>query len=186
MTVHISPADAAPAVLSFWFEEVGAERWFAKDIVVDRAIATRFTDLREQVVASNAAGWRDEPPRLTAAIILVDQFGRNIFRGSARAFAADGLALELCLLGLARGWTDAAPAEWRQFLLMPLMHSEALADQERSLVEFAKLGNDNATAFAHLHHQQIASFGRFPGRNAALGRRTTEAEQRALDAGAAF
>ena len=186
MTVHISPAEAAPAVLSFWFDEVGPDRWFMKDESLDRAIAARFGALREAVVGSDAAAWRDDVERLTAAIVLVDQFGRNIYRRSARAFAADALALELCRLGLARGWTDAAPPDHRQFLLMPLMHSETLADQEQALVEFEKLGNANALAFARLHHQQIERFGRFPGRNAALGRRTTEAEQQALDEGAAF
>ena len=186
MTVHISPAEAAPVVLRFWFEEVGADRWFAKEEALDREIANRFGALRDGVLADRAVAWRDDVSRLTAAILLIDQFSRNILRGSAGAFAADPIALELCRLGLDRGWTDSAPLQWRQFMLMPLMHSEAPADQERSLVEFRKLGNGQALAFAQLHHAQIARFGRFPGRNAALGRRSTEAEQRALEQGAAF
>ena len=186
MTVQHSPADAARAVLDFWFADVGEQRWFARDEALDARIRTRFSGLRDAVVASRAAAWRDTPGHLLAAIILVDQFSRNLHRGSARAFTADPLALELALLGLDRGWDGAMPPQQRQFLLMPLMHSEDIRIQDRALVEFTRLGDDNVIAFARQHHDQIVRFGRFPGRNAALGRRTTPAEQDALDAGAAF
>ena len=186
MPVHLSPADASPAVIAFWFDAVGHDRWFIKDPALDADIARRFGPLRDAVLASEARGWRDTPEPLMAAILLLDQFSRNIHRGSALAFAADPLARDLAMQALENGSTDAAPVAWRQFLLMPLMHSEALADQARCVAEFERLGNDNLTGFARRHHDQIVTFGRFPGRNAALGRRTTDAEQAALDSGAAF
>jgi uncharacterized protein (DUF924 family) len=186
MTVHISPAEGARSVLTFWFDEVGPDRWFAKDDALDRAIAVRFSELRESVVATRAEGWRDDLATLGAAIILIDQFSRNIFRGTAAAFAADPLALVLCKVALDRGWISDAPPPWRQFMLMPLMHSEKLSDQRRALVLFAKLDDPRASEYARLHHDQIDRFGRFPGRNAALGRRSTPEELDALADGAAF
>ncbi|MDQ3144340.1 MAG: DUF924 domain-containing protein [Pseudomonadota bacterium] len=186
MTVHHSPADCAPAILHFWFDEVGKDRWFAKSDVLDSVIERRFGALRDSVLAEQAKAWRDDPQHLLAAIILLDQFSRNIHRDSARAFTGDPLALQLTMLALDRGWDKGMPPERLQFLVMPLMHSERLADQERALIEFERLGDAYVLDFARLHHDQIKRFGRFPGRNAALGRRSTEAEQRALDAGAAF
>ena len=177
------PAEAARAVLAFWFGEVGKAQWWIKDAELDAAIAERFGALRAAVVASRAKEWRDDPETLLAAIILCDQFSRNIFRGSRKAFEADALARELTRLALDRGWDAEMPVERRQFLLMPLQHSENLADQERSLAEFAALGDNEQARFAQLHYDQIARFGRFPGRNAALGRRTSEEEQRVIDEG---
>ncbi len=186
ITVHCSADEAAPAILAFWFDEVGRDRWFAKEPVLDAAIARRFSAVRGDVLASRAKGWRDAPAHLLAAVLLFDQFSRNLFRGDARAFEADPLALELARVALDRGWVDGAPTAWRQFLLMPLMHSEKLADQQRSLAEFARLGDPHALHFAQAHHDLIARFGRFPGRNVALGRTSTVEEQQALQDGAAF
>jgi uncharacterized protein (DUF924 family) len=178
------PAEAARAVLAFWFGEVGKDRWWVKDAGVDTAIAARFGTLREAVLASRARGWRDDPDTLLAAIILCDQFSRNIHRGSRKAFEADTMARDLTKLALERGWDKDMTRERRIFLLMPLQHSENLADQERALAEFAALGDSEVARFAQLHHDQIARFGRFPGRNAALGRRTSEEEQAVIEEGA--
>lgn len=180
------PREAAKAVLAFWFDEVGKDRWFAKDEALDAEIAKRFGPLRRQVLDAKAHGWRDHVETMTAAIILLDQFSRNIFRGSAKAFEADALALELAFEALNRGWSHNAPVDWREFLLMPLMHSEDLAVQARSVAEFRKLGKPLNVDFAEKHRQQIARFGRFPGRNRALGRVSTAEERDALDNGAAF
>ena len=178
-----SPTEAAPAVIAFWFGEVGKAQWWIKDAELDAAIAARFGALRAAVVASRAKEWRDDPETLLAAIILCDQFSRNMYRGSRKAFEADALARELTMLALERGWDAAMTIDQRQFLLMPLMHSEKLADQERALAEFAALGDEGAARYAQLHHDQIARFGRFPGRNAALGRRSSEAEQAIIEEG---
>ncbi|MDQ3077328.1 MAG: DUF924 domain-containing protein [Pseudomonadota bacterium] len=186
MTVHHSPADCAPAALHFWFDEVGKDRWFAKSPELDSVIERRFGALRDFVLASQAKAWRDDPHHLLAAIILLDQFSRNIHRDSAKAFVGDPLALSLTELALDRGWDKAMPPARCQFLLMPLMHSERLADQERSLIEFERLGDAYVLHFARMHHDQIKRFGRFPGRNAALGRRSSEAEQAVTEEGGVF
>ena len=186
MTVQYSPADVAPAVLDFWFGEVGRERWFAKSDALDQRIRARFASLHGDLLANKAKAWRDTPDHLLAAIIVLDQFSRNLHRGSAKSFAADPIALALTKLALERGWDAGMTPERRQFLLMPLMHSEQLADQQRALDEFARLGDANVLDFAKRHHAQIVNFGRFPGRNAALGRRTTPEEKEALENEAAF
>ncbi len=186
MTVQYSPTDVAPAVLDFWFDEVGPQRWFAKSDVLDERIRTRFAALHRDLLATRAKAWRDHPDHLLAAIIVLDQLSRNLHRSSAKAFAGDSVALELTMLALERGWEASMGADQRQFLLMPLMHSERLGDQQRAMVEFAKLGDASVLSFAKRHLDQITRFGRFPGRNAALGRRTTQTEQDALDEGAAF
>lgn len=180
------PLEAANSVLRFWFDEVGKERWYAKDPALDQVIAKRFGDLRREVLETKAAGWRERVETMTAAIILLDQFSRNMFRGSARAFEADPLALELAFEALDRGYDRTASTKWKEFLLMPLMHSEELAVQRRSVAEFRKLGQPLNAEFAEKHLSQIERFGRFPGRNQALGRISTADEIDALAAGAAF
>ena len=174
------PADLAQAVIQFWCDELSEEQHFRKDPTVDRHIAERFGKVREEVLRSKAAGWRDTPETLVAAIILLDQFSRNMFRGKARAFEADGLALELCKEALDRGWVDQLPKPLPTFFLMPLQHSENLGDQERSVAEFRDRDPLNYK-YALLHRDQIKRFGRFPGRNEALGRVSTPEEREAIE-----
>lgn len=180
------PSELAPAIIHFWFVEVGKERWFAKDAALDLEIKRRFADAREAVLVAQAEGWRDSPEHLLGAILLLDQCSRNIHRGSARAFEADQLALDLAQLSLARGWTHAAPEDRQQFLLMPLMHSEDPENQKRSVAEFRRLGQQEALGFAIMHHDQIDRFGRFPGRNKALGRVSTKHERDVIERGETF
>jgi uncharacterized protein (DUF924 family) len=168
---------AARAVLAFWFDETPPDKWFAKDAALDQAIAERFGALRDAVLAGGAAGWEGEPDTLLAAIVLLDQFSRNIHRGSAEAFAGDALALDLTHRALARGWDEAIPAERRAFLYMPLMHAEDREEQRLSIQCFTRLGNPENLDFARQHRVVIDRFGRFPSRNAALGRASTEAEK---------
>ncbi len=164
-------------MLDFWFEEVGPDRHFVKDEALDRTIAERFGALRDAVLADEAVGWRDDPDALLAAVIVLDQFSRNIHRGSAAAFAADPLALELALVGIARGDDRGWPPPERSFLYMPLMHSEDAGVARFSLRCFEALGNANNLTFARDHAAVIARYGRYPSRNAALGRASTEAER---------
>lgn len=180
-----SPADTARAVIQFWCEELKPEQHWTKDEGVDRHIAERFGKVREEVLRTRAEGWRNTPETLAAAIILTDQFSRNMFRGSARAFEADGLALELCKLALDRGWVDKLPKPLPSFVLMPLQHSENLADQERSVAEFQQRDPLNYR-YALLHRDQVKRFGRFPGRNRALGRVSTPEEREVIERGEVF
>jgi len=183
--VSTSPADLARAVIRFWCEELSPEQHWKKDPALDRHIAERFGKVREEVLRTRAAGWRDTPETLAVAIILLDQFSRNMFRGKARAFEADGLAQELCKLALDKGWIDALPKPLPSFMLMPLQHSENLADQERSVAEFRDRDTQNYR-YALQHHDQIKRFGRFPGRNQALGRVSTPEEREVIERGETF
>ncbi|MHA6722929.1 DUF924 family protein [Sphingomonas sp. RS2018] len=166
----------ARRVLHFWFEELTEKQHFAKDDALDRTIAERFGGLRDAVLADGAAGWRGDADTLLAAIILLDQFSRNIHRDTAEAFAADPLALSLAREGVAKGWDADLPADRAVFLMMPFMHAEDAASQATSLAKFEALGREENAAFARDHAKVIAQFGRFPSRNAALGRRSTPAE----------
>ena len=180
-----NPADLARAVIQFWCEELSPEQHWKKDAAMDRHIAERFGKVRDQVLATRAAGWRDSPETLAAAIILTDQFSRNLYRGSAKAFEADSLALDLCKEALAKGWVDSVQKPLPSFILMPLMHSEDIRDQDRSMAEFRKRDPFNYK-FAILHHDQIKRFGRFPGRNQALGRVSTPEEREVIERGEFF
>ncbi|EZP57186.1 hypothetical protein BW41_00028 [Sphingomonas sp. RIT328] len=168
--------DMATAVLDFWFG-LTSEQQFAKDDALDRTIAARFAAMRDGVLRARAEGWRDDPDTLLAAIILLDQFSRNLHRGAAEAYAADGLARELTHTAIGRGWEGRYPPERRVFLYMPLMHAEDLAEQDLSVTKFEALGLADNIAFAHDHRDVIAAYGRFPSRNAALGRESTDAER---------
>ena len=180
-----SPTDLARAVIQFWCDELSPEQHWKKDPEMDRHIAERFGKVREAVVRSRAAGWRDTPETLAAAIVLLDQFSRNMFRGSAKAFEADGLALELCKEALAKGWVDKVRKPLPSFILMPLQHSENLEDQERSVAEF-QVRDPLNYKYALLHRDQIKRFGRFPGRNQALGRVSTPEEREVIERGETF
>ncbi|ODP36265.1 DUF924 family protein [Sphingomonas turrisvirgatae] len=168
--------DEARDVLRFWFEELKPEQQFAKDEVVDREIAERFGKCRDFLLATGAAGWREPCDNLLAAVIVLDQFSRNIHRGSAQAFAADDLALSLTLEAIGKGWDTQLAPERAAFLYMPLMHAENVEAQRLSLQKFTALGRAENLRFAMEHAVVIEQFGRFPSRNAALGRASTAEE----------
>lgn len=163
-------------MLHFWFDEVSPKQRFAKSDALDAQIRERFGVLRDQVKADDAE-WRDDPQTLLAAIILLDQFSRNIHRGEAEAFASDGLAQTLARLAIDKGWAAEFAPERRAFLYMPLMHAENPALQTLSLEHFAEPGLEQNLAYARDHADCIAKFGRFPSRNAALGRQSTPEEE---------
>ncbi|MCC2976174.1 DUF924 domain-containing protein [Sphingomonas sp. PL-96] len=167
----------ADAVLHFWFEELSPEQHFAKSDALDATIRERFGSLRDAVFAANAEGWRDTPDRLLAAILLIDQFSRNLLRGTAEAFVADPLGLELALSGIAAGFAPRLSPERRAFLYMPLMHAEDRGVQRFALRCFAEPGLETNLAFAKAHAEVIERFGRYPSRNAALDRDSTAEEQ---------
>ncbi|WP_347091098.1 DUF924 family protein [Sphingomonas parapaucimobilis] len=169
----------AKAVLDFWFG-LDPEKHFAKDDALDRVIGERFGALRDQVLATDAIGWRDDPDTLLAAILLLDQFSRNLHRGSAQAYAADPLALDLCLTAIDAGWEDRYPPDRLAFVYMPLMHAESRAMQDLSVAKFTELGRPENLSFARDHRDVIRLYGRYPSRNAALGRASTEPEREYL------
>ncbi|WOK37032.1 DUF924 family protein [Sphingomonas sp. C3-2] len=170
----------AREILDFWLVETPPERRFVKDAALDREIAGRFGALRAEVKADNASAWRNEPDMLLAAIILFDQFSRNIFRGEAEAFATDPLARELTRLALTREWDRGMTVVERQFLYMPLMHSEDIDDQALCVQLFEGMGDPLLLDFAVRHAAQIERYGRFPQRNLALGRQSTPEEAEML------
>jgi uncharacterized protein (DUF924 family) len=171
------------AVLDFWFGELGRQQWFGKSAEVDAAIRTRFGALHAHLLATQAREVELLGARATrAAVIVLDQFSRNLYRDDPRAFAGDALARALAREILACGEDSALPAEQRLFVYLPFEHSEELADQELSLRLHEQLGNANWTSYARAHHELIARFGRFPHRNAVLGRSSTPEETAAMHA----
>jgi uncharacterized protein (DUF924 family) len=173
---------SADQVLAFW-RDVGPDRWFKKDPAFDEAIRARFRDTYEPAVAGRLADWEDTPEGALALTIALDQFPRNMFRGSARAFAADPLARAVADRALSRGFDRGMALTDRQFFFLPFEHSELLADQERSCALCRATGDADLLKWAELHADIIRRFGRFPHRNAVLGRVTTAHEQEFLDAG---
>lgn len=168
--------DQAESVLDFWFRELAPDRHFARDEELDAMIRSRFGALHDLLLATGAAGWRDGPDCLLAAVIVLDQFSRNMYRGTARAYAGDTLALSLALEAIGKGWDRDMPPERAAFLYMPLMHAENAEAQRLCLQKFTALGNPEAIRYAMEHAVVIEQFGRFPSRNAALGRASTPAE----------
>jgi uncharacterized protein (DUF924 family) len=181
-----APRRWAAELLHFWFHTLRPADWFQPPAEVDASLRRRF--------ARDWAMLRTRPPReflrdpLTAraAVLLFDQVPRNIHRGTLQAFATDRLALAVDRENMLRGWDRALSKPERQFIALPLMHSEAIADQIACLAIFAQLGNRHGFPFARGHYRMIARFGRFPHRNSVLGRRSSAAELRAVAQGNAW
>lgn len=168
----------------FWFEEKEPEDWFGGGPVLDAEIRDRFAKLHRELAAQPPAAETLAPEAATAAVIVLDQFPRNIFRGQAAAFATDTAALALAKAAVERGLDATLGQRQRQFLYLPFMHAEDPAAQARSVELFTGLGDPEVLDFAVQHRNVIARFGRFPGRNAALGRVSSEEEQAFLASGA--
>lgn len=168
--------DWVDAVLGFWFEELGAQDWFSGAPEVDEKIAAKFQHLPDRLAGELLPDAIGDGRTALAAIIALDQFPRNLNRGSPAAFAMDGLALGIARRSLDAGLDAGMTSPERQFLYMPFMHSEVLADQERCVDLFRSLDNEDALKFAIEHRDIIAEYGRFPHRNAALGRKSSASE----------
>jgi len=174
------------AVLAFWFDELEPKHWFVKDHHVDAAISARFGAVYEAMSAlePNPA---EQALETLARILVLDQFPRNMFRGTKRAFATDDLALQIAEFGIAAGQDQGLLPSQKAFFYMPYMHSEAAQDQARSVDLFSAPGLEDNYDFAIKHKTIIDRFGRFPHRNAVLGRKSTEEEVRFLqEPGSAF
>lgn len=172
----------APEILTFW-REAGPEKWFKKDEAFDAEIRARFFATYEAAAAGRLHDWEATPDGAYALLILLDQFPRNLFRGSPRAFATDPLALVIADRAIANGFDQRYPNPERRFFYLPLEHAEDLAHQERCVALSQASGDEDSTKWALVHRDIIRDFGRFPHRNAALGRETTAEERAFLEDG---
>jgi uncharacterized protein (DUF924 family) len=173
-----SPAD----ILSFW-RNAGEKRWWTKDDAFDAEIRAKFLGLWNEAAAGKLAHWQESDDGALALVIVLDQFPRNMFRNDPRTHATDALARDVVKRALADGVDARVSEDLRNFLYMPLMHSEHLADQELCVALFEKLGNAENFKYAVHHADIVRRFGRFPHRNRLLGRTTTAEEQAFLDSG---
>ena len=165
------------AVLKFWFEELQPSQWWTPDAAVDARIRQRFAPLLLQASAGELAAWRSTAQGRLAEIMVLDQFSRNIHRGSAQAFAQDAQALALAQEAVRSGALSALDETQRSFLLLPLMHSESRSIHAQALPLFAQHASANSYDFELQHQLIIERFGRYPHRNAVLGRASTEQEK---------
>lgn len=170
------------AVLSFW-REAGPKKWFAKSAAFDRQIRVRFLPTYNAAAAGTLSHWERTPEGTLALAIVLDQFPRNMFRNSARAFAADRLARGVARRAIAKGFDRLVARNERAFLYLPFEHSESMADQQHCVALFRATGNAELVKWAVVHADIIRRFGRFPHRNAVLGRSTTAAERAFLASG---
>jgi uncharacterized protein (DUF924 family) len=164
-------------ILNFWFSKLSPKDWFRKDGALDSTIASRFGPSYYELRAGIPAAWLETPEGVLAAIIVLDQFPRNMFRGDARCFATDAEALELAKQAIAEGMDLRLTPNQRIFLYMPFQHSENKEDQAHAIRLYTKLGKPLNLDFALRHQAVVDRFGRFPHRNALLGRTSTEEEQ---------
>jgi uncharacterized protein (DUF924 family) len=163
-------------IVRFWFEELSPKDWYRKDQALDAEITRRFGSSYDALKSGVPASWLATPKGWLAAIIALDQFPRNRFRNDPRAFATDAEALALSKRAIAEGIDMKLAPEERAFIYMPFQHSEDAADQARSIELFTALGIPSNLDFALRHKAIIDRFGRFPHRNAVLGRASTEEE----------
>lgn len=173
------PAATRPGdILAFWFSGHARERWFATDAAFDADICRRFASVCRESERGRLDGWAATPEGALALVIVLDQFPRNMHRGEARAFLHDALALAHADRAVAAGHHRAVATPERRFFYLPFMHNERLADQDRCVALLAEDGDDPiGLDFAEKHRAVIRRFGRFPHRNAILGRTSTAEEE---------
>ncbi|MCF6443639.1 DUF924 family protein [Nereida sp. MMG025] len=173
-------------VLAYWIDEIGPKGWYAGGEVLDAEITLKFRTAWNELMDGGMSMWLTYPSGTLAYIILADQFSRNMFRGSAQAFASDRQGLAAAKAGIDKGWDMRIDEPARQFFYLPLMHSENLCDQERSvrlvLTRMPDTGADNLL-HARAHREVIRRFGRFPYRNDALERAFTAHEEAFIEEG---
>jgi uncharacterized protein (DUF924 family) len=176
MSTQIAPSD----VVGFW-KEAGPKKWFAKDDAFDATFRQRFETAHFMAARRELDHWAETPEGSLALLILLDQFPRNVFRGTGHAFASDPLARHFAVMALDAGQDLLVENDLRRFFYLPLQHAEDLALQDRQVALFQAMERPADDRWAEHHHKIIATFGRFPHRNRALGRETTPDEQQFLD-----
>ena len=163
-------------ILQFWFDELEPKQWWIKDDILDKQIRERFSEVHAQTCRCEFFSWRVEPKGRLAEIIVLDQFSRNMFRGQAQAFMQDPLALALAQEAVSSGVDRALSQMERNFLYMPYMHSESLVIHDIAVRLFRENGIESSLEYEIKHRDIIKRFGRYPHRNAALGRESTAEE----------
>ena len=163
-------------VLKFWFEQTEPDQWFKKDPAFDASIRERFLSLHEVLVSCETHGLLTDAQTALAAVIVLDQMSRNMFRDTPRAFATDPLALWIAEAAIARGFDAGLTKDQRMFLYMPFQHSEDCRSQARGVALMASLGDAEQIKWAEAHRAIVDRFGRFPHRNGILGRASTPEE----------
>lgn len=175
----------AAGVVAFW-RDAGMGKWFRGGAAFDEECRARLLDAHFAAARREFGHWMGDADGALALVLLLDQIPRNVFRGSGHAFATDPLALHYAGRAIEAGFDAQVEPALRFFLYLPFEHSEAMADQDRAIGLFTALGDANLLGYANAHREVIARFGRFPHRNAALGRASTPDEQAWLDAGGGF
>jgi uncharacterized protein (DUF924 family) len=163
-------------VLAFWFEELTIKDWFQPAEGLDEMMRERFASTHLALAGGEVENWRSSPETRLAAVIVLDQFPRNLYRATPLAFATDWIALREAKLAIAAGADLAVADERRAFFYMPFEHAESLEEQDRSVELFTALGNAEYIDFSERHRAVIREFGRFPHRNGYVGRKNTDAE----------
>ena len=172
----------AAEILAFW-REAGPDRWYKKDGAFDDEVRRRFLGLWQEAAAGKLSSWEASDDGALALVIVLDQFPRNMFRGDARTYASDAMAREVAVRAIERCADARIDPRLLEFLYMPFMHSELLADQLRCIELFSQTSNTEQQKYAEHHADIVRRFGRFPHRNQILGRVTTTEEQAFLDEG---
>lgn len=180
-----SEEKAIEDLIAFWFADTTKPRWYDSNDAFDHLCKQRFGEAATRAAEGDLHAWEESEDGALALVLLLDQIPRNIHRGTRRAFAGDRLAVAVAQRAIERGFDQRLDHEKRAFLYLPFMHSEVLAEQERSIALVEALGNEMALHYAKEHADIIRQFGRFPHRNAILGRQTTAEETAFLAAGAA-
>lgn len=176
-------AAATPAqVIAFW-RDAGPQKWYKHDADFDREIGERFGALHAAAAAGAHADWAQTAEGSLALLILLDQFSRNLHRGSPEAFAQDARARAIAAAAIDAGFPAHVDPGLGEFFAMPFMHSESHPDQMRCIALAHRHGTANTVKYARIHERVVRRFGRFPHRNAALGRHTSPAERRFLEGG---
>jgi uncharacterized protein (DUF924 family) len=170
------------AILAFW-RDAGPKRWYTPDEAFDAEVRRRFLGLWQRAAAGELSSWETSDDGALALVIVLDQFPRNMFRGDIRTYASDALAREVAHRAIERGVDTRIDGVFREFLYLPFMHSEHLADQLRCIELQRAAGHTESLKWAEHHAEIIRRFGRFPHRNGLLGRATTPEEQAFLDEG---
>jgi uncharacterized protein (DUF924 family) len=172
-----------PAEVAAFWKNAGAENWFARNDDFDAEFHRRFEQAHFAAARRECEDWMGSGEGGLALLILLDQFPRNCFRGNAHSYATDGLALHYARRAVASGFDLQVDSALRMFFYLPFEHSEAIVDQDRALELFEGIGDAELTKYAVLHRDLILRFGRFPHRNAALGRESTKEEIEYLASG---